>query len=721
MARAPVGAALRQVERIFGGEGTVSGLTEAQLLDRFAASGDDAAFEAIVRSHGNSVMAVCRRLLGDPHEAEDAFQATFLVLARRAGSIGRSRPIGPWLVGVAYRIARKARVASARRRRREGVAAGRRPESTDAPDPITIDLGPVLWEELHRLPGKYRDPVILCWVEGHSYDEAADRLRWPVGTVKGRLHRAKETLQKRLTHRGITAPVAGLSAWFASEASAAVVPPPVIGSTVTSAVAVTTGAAFLAGTVPAGSYLLARGALRTMILAKLSISAAALTFVTGTLAGGYSLVAVSQGQDITARTKPASTALTTTKTPANPRTFTDAPGASLGQDVKPEGGLEAANSSASTSEPSSFYESYTPDPFAEPTVLDSLKADRVSAALQRLQAQMAFFKAGTINIDRVLAAARALLDARLDVEQTPKWRRTSLEQYRDFLVMLRDGEQAKTRQGTGSDADLAEVAEALSEAEVLFAAGSPPQSGDPSTPGTGTTAPSGTSNVAEGNPFEGSGRMPLAGSDLIPSLGEPGMGGRADRPGSDPASQKVIARLEQPIAMPFENDTPLDDVLDYIRQATADENHRQGIPIYVDEFGLQQAEQSLQSPVKITLEGIPLRTTLWLALKQLDLAYTVIDGVLIISEPGQLKDFLSEKPIYSPPDTPSGPNFGTINGFGMGMGGGMGGVVGGSAGGFGMGGGRIGTGTSGFGAVGGMGGGVGTTSRPQPNLNPFDQ
>ena len=706
MARAPVGAAMRQFERIFGGEGTVAGLTEAQLLDRFAASGDDAAFEAIVRQHGNAVMAVCRRLLVDPHEAEDAFQATFLVLARRAGSIGRSRPIGPWLVGVAYRIARKAQVASARRRRRELVAAGHRPESTAAPDPTTIDLGPVLWEELHRLPGKYRDPVILCWVEGHSHDEAADRLRWPVGTVKGRLHRAKETLQKRLSHRGITAPAVGLSAWFSSEASAAVVPPPVLGSTVTLAAAgAAGGGALLAGTVPAASILLARGALRTMFIAKLSMSAAAITLISGSLVGGVGVIA-SSTRDGTS--------------------YPDAQEDSIG--VVPREPEQAVSPSASKTEDdvsanqggSATKGGFQGDPFAEHfqrklteqqtgRMLEELQHQRVEAARKRLEAQKAYFEAGSINIDRYLDAARALLDASLAVSSTPDDLRQALQEYRSIVESIANREAMKLDVGKTSEADVSEARLALAEAEVLLAAGPGSEPGDPSTSSTKITRSTGMSNGEESSDRNE--------SAYNPSPGESGSGSQSGRPGSDPASQRIIARLEQPIAMPFENDTPLTDVLDYIRQATADENLRLGIPIYVDEFGLQQAEQSLQSPVKITLEGIPLRTTLWLTLRQLQLAYTVIDGVLIISNPDDLLDMLTQNQIFTLPDLPKEPAIGAGSGFGMGMGGGMGG----SAGGFGMGGVRIGTGTSGFGAIGGMGGGVDTTSRPQPNLDPFDQ
>jgi RNA polymerase sigma factor (sigma-70 family) len=625
---------MRQLERIFSAEGTVSGLTEAQLLDRFATTHDDAAFEAIVRRHGRAVLAVCRRLLHDPHEAEDAFQATFLVLARRAGSISRSRPIGPWLVGVAYRIASKARVASARRRRRESVVAGRRVEAVDAPAPITIDLGPVLWEELNRLPHKYREPVVLCWVEGHSHDEAADLLRWPVGTVKGRLHRAKETLRTRLSNRGITAPAAGLSAWFSSEAAAAIVPPPLLGSTLKSAVLIASGASLLAGTVPAGVALLARGALQTMFLTKLSIATASVALVGTSLVGGLGFLAGSTGEGTSAP---------------------DPQQGSIGVVPQVSGGAESSSEQDATAKGTDSQDQppaetgFLGDPFAARhrkvmeeleagRMLEDLQRQRVEAARKRLVAQEAFFEAGTINIDRYLDAARALLDARLAVSSTPDNLRSAINEYRGIVESIAIREAKKLEDGLTSDADVSEARLALAEAEVLLAQALEPTPDDDPSPvrSTGTMPSTG---VRPGPGMSGDGP-----SDEPPS--RPNSGGDGPGRANDPASKAILAKLDLPISMPFDHETPLSELLEYVRQATADENLVNGIPIYVDEFRLQESEQSPQSPVQMNIEGIPLKTTLWLTLRQLDLAYSVIDGVLIISSRNLLDDMLKEDPIF---------------------------------------------------------------------------
>jgi RNA polymerase sigma factor (sigma-70 family) len=168
-----MGAVRRQLERVFAG-GSVAGLTEGQLLDRFVAARDDAAFEALVVRHGPMVHSVCRRMLRDPNDVDDAFQATFLVLVRKAGSLRRRDLLGNWLYGVAFRVASRARSVSARRMKIETPAdevaelALARDECEPAPDPS-------LHEELHRLPEKYRAPVVLCYLEGLTHEEAAGR------------------------------------------------------------------------------------------------------------------------------------------------------------------------------------------------------------------------------------------------------------------------------------------------------------------------------------------------------------------------------------------------------------------------------------------------------------------------------------------------------------------------------------------------------------------
>ena len=177
-------------------------LSDAQLLDGFLArSGEaaEAAFEALVARHGPMVLDVCSNVLRDSHDAQDAFQATFLVLASRAGSIRRRDALAGWLLGVARRVALRSRTDLARRRAYEGRAAEMK---TDLQQD-RAESWPELHEEIGRLPERYREPVVLCYLEGLSTDAAALRLGCPEGTVLSRLSRARERLQGRLTRRGL--------------------------------------------------------------------------------------------------------------------------------------------------------------------------------------------------------------------------------------------------------------------------------------------------------------------------------------------------------------------------------------------------------------------------------------------------------------------------------------------------------------------------------------
>lgn len=216
-------------------------MTDGELLERFVTARDEAAFEGLVRRHGPMVLGLCRRALRDNHDAEDAFQATFLVLVRNAQTIRKRDSLASWLYGVALRVTRKAQVGA---RQRELVHHG---EATVAIGPETDDdrfeLRPILHDEVDRLPDKYRAPVVLCYFEGQSHEEAARQLDWPVGTVKGRLSRARGILQSRLVRRGLALSL-GLVAFLEDEATAAAVPETLVESTVQSAMMTKTIAAF---------------------------------------------------------------------------------------------------------------------------------------------------------------------------------------------------------------------------------------------------------------------------------------------------------------------------------------------------------------------------------------------------------------------------------------------------------------------------------------------
>ena len=200
------GKLIGDLERIFAGKAVPP--ADRVLLDGFVSHRDETAFEALVIRHGPMVRGICRRILPDAQDVDDAFQATFLVLFLKARRIGDADRLSPWLFGVATRVARKARVRAARRQAR--LESGVVPVATIAPtrDPDRFDLPPLLDAEIARLPTKLRNAVVLCLVEGTTPDEASRRLGCPVGTVKSRLARGRATLRARLTRRGVTPAVA---------------------------------------------------------------------------------------------------------------------------------------------------------------------------------------------------------------------------------------------------------------------------------------------------------------------------------------------------------------------------------------------------------------------------------------------------------------------------------------------------------------------------------
>lgn len=241
--------------------------TDRRLLEQFAAGRDEAAFTALVERHGPMVLGVCHRVLGDVHAAEDAFQATFLILARKAAALDRRGSVAGWLFTVAHHLALRARAAALRRRAREQEAHMPRPEAP-AIDPA---LRPLLDEELSRLPEKYRAPLVLCYFEGLSNDAAAEQLGWPAGTVKGRLARARELLRARLARRGLALTLATFDALLADQAAPAAVPSLLTETTIQAALQFAAGQA--APVLSAGALALAEGGLRTMTLTKLKIAA----------------------------------------------------------------------------------------------------------------------------------------------------------------------------------------------------------------------------------------------------------------------------------------------------------------------------------------------------------------------------------------------------------------------------------------------------------------
>ncbi len=271
------GAVLRQIRTLFN-VGAIGELTDGQLLERFArrdAETAELAFAALVERHGPMVLRVCRSVLRDSHDAQDAFQATFLVLIKKARALWVSDSLGPWLHQVAYRTASCARSAAVRRRQHEKRVSEIAADATSEPAAIVNDWEPVLHEEIARLPARYRVPMVLCELEGRTHEQAARHLGWPVGTVKSRLARGRLRLRDRLIRRGL-APCGALSVLISSpfEATAAI-PPALANSTIWGAKTFATANAStaLAGLYSASVAALTKGVLRAMILTKLKIAA----------------------------------------------------------------------------------------------------------------------------------------------------------------------------------------------------------------------------------------------------------------------------------------------------------------------------------------------------------------------------------------------------------------------------------------------------------------
>jgi RNA polymerase sigma factor (sigma-70 family) len=428
--------------QVLFGVGTCAGMTDGQLLERFVAehnSGGELAFEALVARHGPMVMRVCSNLLDEPHDVHDAFQAVFLVLARRAGAIRNRNSVGGWLYGVAVRVAARARASAIRRnirdRRTTHAAQSIAAVVSNQNDASTIERNEgaeIVHHELGRLPEKYRAPVVLCYLEGLTHDEAAARLSWPVGTVRSRLARARDTLRSRLARRGVTAPAAlgPMASWIVGEGPA----PPGAGATFASEVItrdlpasiartvsqLPTGRTAAAATATSASILLSQGVLKSMMFKKLLIAACTLPPIAITALGGGVFLA--------------------RKT--------------LAQVEKPTAAPSVPNAPQPTAKEA-----------PQPDDVDRLAQQLLEAARRRYDAQRAYYEEGRITIDRFVDAGKQVELAELRIAKTDFDRLAIRQRHLDRIRAIEQREDAELKVGRGTEADVAEARERRLEAE----------------------------------------------------------------------------------------------------------------------------------------------------------------------------------------------------------------------------------------------------------------
>ncbi len=307
--------------------GATGDLSDAQLLEQFITThteAGEAAFRALVQRHGPMVLGVCRSVLHDLHNAEDAFQVTFLALSKKASSIRKHASIASWLHGTAHRVALKARTAARRRRARESKVAEAAVDKQSRQIPIEDrELSPILHEEIERLPAKYRSPIVLCYLEGMTQERAATELGWPPGTVRGRLARARELLRARLTRRGLTLSAGLVASGQVAEAAAVGLSACLVEATVGAALGRSA-----AGRLSRAAAMLLKAVLRDMAAARVIQIIASLVLIAG-LAGGAAVFIYIGGTKPSGRRVPVATMMPAARPAATNRAGDPLPSGAL--------------------------------------------------------------------------------------------------------------------------------------------------------------------------------------------------------------------------------------------------------------------------------------------------------------------------------------------------------------------------------------------------------
>jgi RNA polymerase sigma factor (sigma-70 family) len=774
------GASLRHLGQLFE-TGTVSGLSDPQLLQRFLTRHDEAAFEALVRKHGPMVLAVCRRRLSDPNDVDDAFQATFLVLIRRARDLRDPSRLASWLYGVAHKVAERARL-NARKRRAHEQKAPPMPADSAHSTPFD-DLAAPLHAEIRALPDRYRAPIVLCFLQGRTHEEAARELGWPLGSVKGRLARAKNLLRKKLMRRGISVPATLIASTLARDAAGSV-PPALLHSTIKTALAATAAQPLLASALSGSAATLAQEVTQAMTHHHLRSAILALSALglVGTGVGAYAL----QGRG-NADPNPQKSAQATENektpdpdNPDNPRAvqavidLRDAKsrlaqvrtqslleryqaqriavfqragmgvfGMGMGGSGMGMGGMASMRMGGMSMGGNAtgmggagvrgYAVSQNQDPSQAPrATIEAIKKVGETANDQLAAAGALIATIKRLEADAREALARKILAREANEELEPDRLRPNNPSLIEFEVDLAEAQVWLAE----LKADNPGVSPSPWGAEISKPPVPSEPAEDPEDAATNETILKALQqtvsvNFEERTPFSEiiayvheqtkSEALP----DGIPIYTDPAVLQKASltfdapeftlslervplktalqlllnqrsltyevrkgllaitrRPWIEPSDDNlgetdpedwsrfpatlyyayspiygledatpadkertslVEKALRQSIPMPFSTETPLKDALDYIREKTTNDTFPSGVPIYLDLAGLQDADKTFGSPVRIDLSGVRLKTTLELLLKQLNLSYAVRQGVLIITSPRLLESMTNPR------------------------------------------------------------------------------